>query len=467
MTEKPVESIIAEIIEDHGQKNVLADLEKSLASLTQSLQNELTGSILEMLEKELHRRRPQGWKNLGTAKRSLLTELGEIQYKRHIYRDEQGRRQMPLDQLLQIDRYARNSRNLDAMGASLAAESRYRKAAETLSYRLKQDVSPSTISRMVGRVGKKIQSWEAQEQYSEAPPGKISAPVLYCESDGVYIHLQREKQKKAEVKVGICYTGKKMIGKKRFRCKDKVTTCQLGLSNLERQVHLRELVYRHYDCFRVRLAVIGGDGAAWVQNSFDLLGLPEIHLLDRFHVLRSLRRSFASVPDISELSKELFSQGFSAIAPQLRKNMAEQETALHKRQLETYHYLRTHANSLVSLDQRGFAFSFSTLGSMEGNVDKLVRQRMRGRGMAWSVSGAQSLLAVMRHKQLIKSRALAYLPAGKPGSRPSAGRSKGTVPKWSAPTYSIPAFSSAESSDDWVQLLKHLIDDSLFINAFF
>lgn len=134
-----------------------------------------------------------------------------------------------------------------------------------------------------------------------------------------------------------------------------IRSLQSGMASSFAGMGLSELCLFH--------GTLSGDwrsGAAWVQNSFDLLGLPEIHLLDRFHALYSLRRSFASVLGISELSKELFSQGFSA-------------------------------------------------------------------GSAWSISGAQALLAAMLHKQLIESRVWAYLPAGKPVSRPSAGRSKRTL----------------------------------------
>lgn len=134
-----------------------------------------------------------------------------------------------------------------------------------------------------------------------------------------------------------------------------IRSLQSGMAGSFAGMGLSELCLFH--------GTLSGDwrsGAAWVQNSFDLLGLPEIHLLDRFHALYSLRRSFASVLGISELSKELFSQGFSA-------------------------------------------------------------------GSAWSISGAQALLAAMLHKQLIESRVWAYLPAGKPVSRPSAGRSKRTL----------------------------------------
>jgi len=41
---------------------------------------------------------------------------------------------------------------------------------------------------------------------------KIQSSILYGESDGVMISLQREKTRKAAVRVGILYTGKRVIG---------------------------------------------------------------------------------------------------------------------------------------------------------------------------------------------------------------------------------------------------------------
>jgi len=364
---------------------------------------------------------------------------------------------------LDITPYARNSKKLEAMGASLSAGSSYREAAQVLSYAIKQTLSPSTLYRMVQRVGKKVQAWEAEEQ----DPGKIATPILYCEADGVYIHLQREKQRKTEVKVGAFYTGKTAIGFKRYCCTNKVTTCQLGISTSDWQVHLRDLAYAHYNFDSIRMAVVGGDGANWVQNSFELLGLPSVHLLDRFHVLRSLRRSFASVLNTSELTKTLFTKGFDEIAPQLHTVFARSGTSLRKRQDETYTYLSAHKDSLVSLDQRGLPFSFSSLGAMEGNVDKLVRQRMRGRGLSWSLSGAQSMLAVLRHKDLIKSRAFHFFPLSQARPRSANRPVKRAAPEWTPSTYSIPAFSDLSASQPWVKLLKRQLDDSLSINIFF
>jgi hypothetical protein len=467
MTDQAVQIIITIKIGDESrqveQNIAIEELEGGISSLNQSMQVSLGGLIFEMLDAKIHEQRPKAWQSLGTAKRSLLTEFGEIRFKRHIYWDGKDRRFTPLDLLLDITPYARNSKKLDAMGASLSAGSSYREAAQVLSYAIKQTLSPSTLFRMVQRVGRKVQAWEAEEK----DPGKIAAPILYCEADGVYIHLQGEPQRKAEVKVGAFYTGKTAIGLNRYRCENKVTTCQLGLSTSDWQVHLRELAYAHYNFDSIRMAVVGGDGASWVQNSFEFLGVPAVHLLDRFHVLRSLRRSFAAVLNTSELSKTLFAKGFDAIAPQLEAGFAKSGTSLRKQQDETYAYLAAHKDSLVSLDQRGLAHSFSSLGAMEGNVDKLVRQRMRGRGLSWSLSGAQCMLAVLRHKNLIKSRAFLYLPLAKPKSQLVNRPVKRSAPKWNSTTYSIPAFSGTSASEPWVQLLKRQLNDSLSINNFF
>jgi len=57
---------------------------------------------------------------------------------------------------------------------------------------------------------------------------------------------------------------------------------------------------------------------------------------------------------------------------------------------------------------------FCTLGAIEGNVDKLVRQRMRGRGMSWSRQGAIEMLAILRHKEDLQNHAFPYAQTSKP-----------------------------------------------------
>ena len=472
MTEQAVEIIIQvkigavgkEIREDIPINNLMSGITK----LAKGFTHVIAAIVMEVAEQAIHVHVPKSWINLGTAPRSVLTEIGLIRYKRHIYEDDKQQRRKPLDELLNILPYERNSKKVEAMIASLATEISYRQTAELSGYILNDQISASTVGRMCRRVGEKIQAIESHEMFAKPLMGDCPADVLYCETDGVYIHLQRENQKRTEVKVGMFYTGKSWIGKDRYRCTDKVITCQLGVSSTAWQSHLRELAYRTYDFDHIRLAVVGGDGAEWVRNSFDGLGKPTVHLLDRFHVVRSLKRGFASVLDINELRKDLFSKGFGAIEKTLLEAIVPGKGAFRERQIENFNYLKTHQSILTDLKQRGLeGFKFSNLGAMEGNVDKLVRQRMKGRGMSWTCKGARSLLAVMRHKDLIKSHAFAQIGRVEMHTIPRARAPKKSAPEWFATTYSIPVFDAPSASNSWVQLLKRRLNDSLSINAFF
>ena len=47
----------------------------------------------------------------------------------------------------------------------------------------------------------------------------------------------------------------------------------------------------------------------------------------------------------------------------------------------------------------------SNLGAIEGNVDKLVVRRLKGRGRSWCIEGAKAMMAVCRHKTALKQNA--------------------------------------------------------------
>ena len=473
MTEQAVEIIIqvkcGDVSKEITEELATVDLLSQMQKISRGLEQMMTTTALEVVEASLHSQVPKSWKNLGTAKRVLLSESGSISFRRHIYEDQDKQRRKPLDEFLNIEPYERNSKKVEAMIASLASESSYRQTANLSSYILNDQISASTVGRMCRRVGEKVIAMESYEQFQEPVMGTCPADVLYCESDGLYIHLQREKEAKAEVKIAMFYTGKERIGRqKRFRCTDKITSCQLGLSGLDWQSHLREIAWRHYDLDHVCLAVAGGDGAEWVRNSFDCLGLPLLHKLDKYHVVKSLKEGFGSLLDISELKKKLFKEGFPATEKTLLEAIVPDDGAFRERQIDNFNYLKNNQDILTNLDTRGLEdFKFSSLGAMEGNVDKLLRQRMKGRGMSWTIRGAKSLLAIIRHKALIRSQAFAQIGHVEIRSKTKAARVKKSAPEWIATTYTIPAFQGNSAPFSWVQLLKSRLNDSLSINTFF
>ena len=208
------------------EKVAINELEMAIATVGQKISGKVCTTILEVLDDDIRTAVPETWQNVGRERRSMVLAHGWVTYYRRIYKDETGRRIKPLDVILDIKPYERNSLKVQEMGSVLAAQTTYRVAADSLSYILKTGISASSIQRMVWRTGERI--IEQEEAFQSEQPGKIPAPVLYGESDGVWVHLQREKERRKEVKVAVMYTGKKQIGKGRFMPENKLVMTQFG-----------------------------------------------------------------------------------------------------------------------------------------------------------------------------------------------------------------------------------------------
>ena len=96
MTEQAVEIIIQvkigavgkEIREDIPINNLMSGITK----LAKGFTNVIAAIVMEVAEQAIHVHVPKSWINLGTAPRSVLTEIGLIRYKRHIYEDDKQQR---------------------------------------------------------------------------------------------------------------------------------------------------------------------------------------------------------------------------------------------------------------------------------------------------------------------------------------------------------------------------------------
>ena len=439
-------------------------LEETIREFSQEIGQALLQTALDVLDESLRAEVPKAWRNVGTASRTVVFESGPVRYRRRVYQDEHGRRWKPLDLLLGIAPFARTSLKVQEMGCVLASRSTYRNASEMLAYVLRTAISPSSLQRMVKRFGELIEAYE-QDWLAETEPGRIQTDTLYGESDGVWVHLQQQDQKRAEVKVGLLYSGKKCIGMGRYACENKVVMTQLGGSNEEWQIKVRELADRHFDLSEVKHLVVGGDGAPWVRHAFDLLNLPQMPVLDRFHVCRAVHRSLGKMLNSWSLLDRLFTTPFEQIKPEL---LALQAKVRGKQALEiqrVIRYLEHNQDALLDLDKRGLPdLKPATLGAAEGNVDKLVRQRMRGRGLSWSPSGGQSLLTILRHRDTLAKDAF-MRPSAKPENQYIM--TKGKTEVYKPISASIPLFRSVDNLQPWVQLLKNRMNKELSLTALF
>jgi len=418
MTASTVKIIIAAEIEDRKTKLGSMDLkidEKVDEHIYRGMQRAgkaLYGVLLQAVDDGIREVVPDGWKNTGREKRQVTTCLGTVQFKRRLYRDESGKRRRMLDEVLGLRKYSRYSLSVMQKGSFLASELAYREAAEVMSWLIDDFVSHSAIGRMVREVGENYQAQEATQREEifdrgkGTEPGKIPTKVLYGESDGVWIALQRAEKQKAEVRVGILYTGKKTVGVGRKALKNKVVVTKIVKNSQEWQETMLKTAYTNYDLSNTKQMMVGGDGNRWVRQSFNMVGLPTEFILDRYHLYREGRRAFGFTAQTGIWISQICQEGLESVLPEMLQAMSQAPPNKAKKQRKFIQYLINNRDGLLDPDCRShLKVKVSNLGAIEGNVDKLVVRRLKGRGRSWSLAGAKAMLAVCRHRSALKQNA--------------------------------------------------------------
>lgn len=435
-----------------------ADLDRELQTL---LNEALCGGLeigLEALDEELRKKVAGGWQNLGREKRCLLTSVGEVVFKRRVYRDGEGSRRKPLDELLGLVRYQRETNTVRMMGAWLATQSSYRDAAVELSYLLKSPITPSKIQRLVWVVGNKLADQEEAEiahwDGAEKQEHKISTAVLYAESDGVLLSLQREQRRKAEARVGILYSGKKGIAQGRKRLENKVCMTRITSDSQEWMQLMQKLADKTYDLRKVKYLVSGGDGSSWVRRSFEYLPVARrAHVLDRYHLYRASRTALGFSPESLRIVKQVRLAGWDSVADLLTE-MRERAKGKEKERMGKFiHYLQANQDALQDVYLAGHTRA-SSLGAIEGNVDKLVVRRMKGRGRSWRIPGARAMLTLCRYRPQLRDLVLKLT---NPARRKPSKKRKRSVDYSSWLQCDLALFSGSDRNQPWVKELKRKV----------
>lgn len=427
--------------------------EEDIREIVNQTTQAVAGEAFSDFEKRMKASQYPGGVSIRTQERCYRFQRFSIRYRRRSYRLPDGRIWTPLDELLGFSAYQRRTQKAEEQISALAGSLSYRDTAQVNGYVSEQSISPSTVGRVVRRIGQRL---TAQEQsYQAEEPGQIKAPELYCEADGVWIALQKEKQRKMEVRVAIAYTGKQYLSGSRKRLKNKVCITSIGLPGQQWQEMIRERLYAHYDLQSTKTLVIGGDGSPWVGTSFDLLGIKNpIRILDPYHVKRAISSAFGTSLAVKEVIQQLYSHGFASIEKTLLKTCARVPAATAKVRLDCLQYLRNHADEII----QGFS-----LGAIESNVGKLVAQRMKTRGVSWSLEGARAMLAILEHKKELFTNSFQFH-----SSNPIRNTSKNTRPKSYRGTVhsaSFPILKSGKLSAPYASLFKAIINDDLPLSS--
>ena len=396
-------SLVLRLVEETENFN---EIEEKIAKVVFELGRWISQAVFSHLDRRLARQREKGLRMVGTRERDVLTRFGTVRIKRRYYRDSEGRYRFLLDEVLGWEKGGLAATPaLEAKALEMCSQVSYRSASRHISFFLGEQVKHSLLYRLVqqkGRQRTEEKSKLAQDLFSLGvlPPSKgREAKRLFLEADGCMISLQREKKRKHELKAGISYEGWERVAKDRWATRSK----RAFLSAADGGSFLKEWsadLATVYDHAKVSEVIWSSDGASWLKEGPGLFSCTHAQL-DRFHLKRSLSRALG----FSGEASHLFSlaccgkaeEVISALCKHLEKETDEKK---RKRISEAISYISSLSAWLTDWRKALPARAEDrSPGAMEGNVDKLIADRFKKRGMSWRPQGAGHLCQVIELKE--------------------------------------------------------------------
>ena len=401
---------------DLSTSNIASFSELVLTVLEQLMKigQEIVSDVLRQRDMELLMERDVSrFRCKGFRATSVKTRLGVIAFQRRVYVDakaEGGKRCVfLLDEDMDIDAVGLVEKELCQQAATLACMTSYRKAAEIFTKTCAVSVSAKGIWNIVQALGE--QEAERVERYAELAErsggsGTIAAPVLYEENDGVWLKLQGEDRKEygadKEMKVGIAYDGVTWdAAKTRKELHNKVAYASFEDAKAFKN-HKEGVVSHCFDVETVKLRVINGDGAPWIQKNNPK---NSIAVLDAYHRNRAIGRFVKNAELAGRLRQLLYAGEIPALLECLETAVNEATDEQEKESLaELFVYYTENKDALTGYYGRDVeipptaqpgVIHHARLGSMESNIFTLIGNRMKGRRACWSVRGGNHLASLL------------------------------------------------------------------------
>ena len=214
---------------------------------------------------------------------------------------------------------------------------------------------------------------------------------------------------------------------------------------------------KQYALDAVKWFVVGGDGANWIRQGADELPNSEFQL-DGFHLARACGRGYGK--KLGRAIYEAIRSGDSRRALARMKEAAPAQTRTSARDRRYVEH-----NVVAGVDWRNRVSyvpkDARSLGTMESNGDKLTANRMKKRGMSWTIRGANHMaktIQLCRNAELPKycrntrvARPARPPTRRRPHRRPTPESRAGALPE-----ASMPALVGPHAARPWATSLKHL-----------
>ena len=382
-------------------KLFLRNLDQVLLKKALELARKWFKAILEQLDKTLAKHRGKDLSIEHVRGIWYQTCMGAVKVKRRQYLDRGGEYRYLLDEIMGMDKRWHVTPRVQKLVSELTTVMPYRRSAEILRKASSIDMAHQTLWRIIARIAdphiekaeRDVKWFLETGEIAEGGTKKLSR--LLVEADGVMLSLQREKERKAEVKLGIAYEGWEKVGQDRYRTVNKTAYAEIaGEQTFWAGMTLK--LQGRYDLSRIRETLIGGDGARWVKEGVSYLN--GRFQLDRYHLNRELTAALGRDKQTKGQVWQSIAQGkIESGLEILAGSMSRAHGESAERIAHAYRYLWDNRSgladyrlNLVEEERQGLRRT----GAIEGNVDKLVVRRMKNQGMSWTIQGIRRLLCV-------------------------------------------------------------------------
>ena len=391
------------------------ELEKNIFAWVCQIGREFTKEFLERYDRMLMEERDKKkYRNKGARKTTVKTVYGEGTYQRIVYEvleeNETKRFVYLLDETLELDHVGLISTNMAELLVKGITELSYRECASQVSEMTGQTISPMGVWNVIQALGEKACEEEAEltEEYKKGHiRGKKEAPVLFEEADGVYIKLQgkdrkKEKQDKAEIKIGIAYDGWRKTGPERYELENKVVVA--GFSKAKEFQEYREAVIaQEFNLDEVGQRILNADGASWIKKVKDK---STCFQLDPFHrnkaVKEKIHEKGAQEAVLELLREEEIEEVFRYL--EIYRNSLSDDDEIKDAE-ELIRYYENNREGLVPYQSQGLelpeppeGLEYRNMGTMENHVWSVIAKRMKHGHRSWSRRGGNHLAKILAKK---------------------------------------------------------------------
>jgi hypothetical protein len=368
--------------------------EEEIFSFACDIARTLAKEVLEKLDNELMQGRDDGMKVIGFKEQWLTTIFGDIRIRRRLYRDKGGEYRFLLDEKMGLDKGSHVSPRMKKLAILASTRYTFREVEQNIKAIFPWGISHTTAHNLSGKVADSYIAEEEKEVNTLFEDGVIPetegkvVPYLVIEADGVNVALQKEEERRTEVKVGIAHEGWQEISKNRYKLKEK--SVYSGIMNGDRFWEGFSLsLAKKYDLPRIGKVIVGGDGASWVKEGAELLG--SLYELDRFHLKRALHQGLANNPRVAEVYQACVIGEIDKVERLLTRAQEKADSDKAREIMRLRGYLMENCYGLRDYRLVVDGDGLRGLGAIEGNVDKLIADRMKKRGMSWTKQGADRM----------------------------------------------------------------------------